>query len=73
MPQGCLRSFGVSQRISFGASEWHSEAPTLYHYLYHAFPPRGLYLGLGTVVVKDGMLLLVVCLMIIVTVLRGSG
>ena len=31
-----------------------------------------LYLGLGTVVVKDGMLLLVICLMIIVTVLRGS-
>ena len=41
------------------------------------FLPRGfthgLYLGLGMVVVKDGMLLLVICLMIEVTLLKGSG
>ena len=35
--------------------------------------PHGLYPGLGMVVVKDGMLLLVICLMIEVTLLKGSG
>ena len=39
--------FGLSQRVSFGASGWHTEAPTLYHYLYHTFFPHGLYPRVG--------------------------
>ena len=68
-----MRGFGVSQRISFGASVWHSEAPTLYNFFYHALPlppspsPYGLYPWLEMVVVRNGMLLLVIRQMIVVT------
>ena len=34
-----MPGFGVSQSMSFGASGWHTEAPTLYHYFYLAFAP----------------------------------
>ena len=46
VPQGCVWGFGVSQGFSFGASRWHTEAPTLNYSFYHAFSLHGLYLGL---------------------------
>ena len=49
VPQSC---FGVSYGFSFGASGWHTEAPTLCNSVHHVFFPLGLYLGLVMVVVK---------------------
>ena len=34
--------FGLSQRVSSGASGWHLDAPTLYYSFYHAFSPWSL-------------------------------
>ena len=48
---------GVSSGFSFGASGWHTEAPTLHYSVYHAFLPwisQGLEVG----VAKGSLLLL---------------
>ena len=34
--------FGLSQRVSFGASGWHAGAPTLYYHFTKRFPPWSL-------------------------------
>ena len=70
--QGIL--VGISVLMVSKLDHWNPvKAPTLYHYFYHTFSPHGLYPGLGMVVVNDGMLLSVMCLMIVVTLLKGSG
>ena len=65
--------FRVSQGFSFGASGWHTEAPTPYNSFYHAFAPHGLYLGLGMGVVKEVLLPLVIFWIVEVTLVNGSG
>ena len=70
---GCMWGFGVSQGFSFGASGWHTEAPTLYYSFYHAFSPLGLYLGLEMGVVNGSLFLLVISRMKLVMWVKGSG
>ena len=64
--------FGLSKGFSFGASRWHSEAPTL-HYFFLCVFTHGLHLGLVMVVVNSSLLLLVILLMQVVMRVKGSG